>query len=82
MEAWVPAAFYMQCHMMTCMENPMGRNCSSSVRFLFPASHLMSIYATGVCIIPDTKEKLEPGFPTVSLVTLPPPPLLEKKILE
>jgi len=73
--------FYVQCPTSKCMENPTGRNCSPGVWLLFPASPLMSIHTTGVCIIHSTKKRLEPGFPTVSLGTRP-PPLLEKKILE
>lgn len=49
--------FYIQCHAMKCMKNPMGRNCSPGVRLLFPVSPLISIHTTGVCIIPGTKKK-------------------------
>lgn len=56
--AWRPqedGVFYMQCHTMKCVDNPMDRNCNPSVWFFFPASPLMSIWTTEVCATPDTK---------------------------
>lgn len=65
---------HIQCHMMQYMEKLQSRHPPC-------LSLLMSSYPSGVCVIPDTKERFEHGFPIVSLQTLP-PLILGKKTLE